>query len=620
MSKTWARTGTLLPCALATVLLAGTAGTASAATVGPDRASGPSGEQVLVLGRDGAESAVAQAVAQAGGKVTRALPIINGVAATIPSGAEGALRAKPGVLSVEHDAAGHLMSVDPALGYDPTADDGSLALTEAVVGARQSWYAGYTGKGVDVALIDSGVSPVPGLTSGNVIYGPDLSFDSQNSQLTDLDGFGHGTHMASIIAGRDVRESGSEYASDTSHFLGLAPDSRLVSVKVAAADGAADVSQVISAINWVDEHAHTDGLNIRVLNLSYGTNSAQSYRVDPLAYAAEQAWKHGIVVVASAGNDGKTVESLADPAYDPNLLAVGASDVNSTLATLDDTVASFTSQGSKTRQVDLVAPGVHALGLRVPGSYVDQSNPSAAVGDRFIRGSGTSQAAAVTTGAVALLVQKYPNATPDQIKQLLLKTATPIKGGPSTGHGELDVFGAETSLLPSLHLKPRPDSVGTGTGSLDAARGGIYVQDSNGDQLTGEQDIFGNNWTPAAWTRAVADKSAWAGGDFNGAVWTGNSFNGGTWSTASWSDPSWTSYSWRDDSWSSHCWRDNAWRDTGWQSGSWGNSSKTTWYPSTKADAGQKPAKPTPLSHSWASQSWASQSWASSSWASSSWS
>src|SRR3954468_13481904 len=281
-------------------------------------------------------------------------------------------------------------------------DTGSLDEITSIVHARESWAAGYTGKGVDVALIDTGVAPVPGLVSGNVINGPDLSFDSMHPDVRYKDAFGHGTHMASIIAGRDQAGSPSSYL-DRTRFTGVAPDARIVNLKVGAADGSADVSQVIAAVNWVTEHAHDNGLNIRVLNLSYGAPAGQDYRTDPLAYAVETAWRKGIVVVVSGGNDGTSFQSLANPAQDPPVIAVGAEDPVGTEQSLDDTVPAFSDRGTALRHVDVVAPGVHVLGLRVPNGYVDQAFPSARVGSRFFRGSGTSQAAAVATGAAALL-------------------------------------------------------------------------------------------------------------------------------------------------------------------------------------------------------------------------
>src|SRR5581483_2182940 len=301
--------------------------------------------------------------------------------------------------------------------------------TAQTIGAKAYWKNGITGKGVDVALIDSGVVPVNGLTTpGKVVNGPDLSFDSQNPTLQYLDGYGHGTFMAGIIAGRDdAVQVGSNYAADSTDFMGIAPDARVVNVKVADQGGAVDVSQVIAAIDWIVQHKTDNGLNIRVINLSFGTDSTQSYVLDPLAYAAEVAWRSGIVVVAAVGNDGNNSLSVADPADDPYLLAVGAADTQGTVSPGDDTVASFSSGGNGTRNPDLVAPGVHLASLRDPGSVIDQKyGATATVATRFFRGSGTSQATAVMSGAAALVIQQHPGYTPDMVKRLLTKTASTL--------------------------------------------------------------------------------------------------------------------------------------------------------------------------------------------------
>jgi serine protease AprX len=186
-------------------------------------------------------------------------------------------------------------------------------------------------------------------TAGKIVNGPDLSFESQASNLRDLDTYGHGTHMAGIIAGRADAAVAGRYAGDSTNFLGVAPDARIVSVKVADAMGAADVSQVIAAIDWVVHNRTTGGLNIRVLNLSFGTNTAHPYTIDPLCHAVEAAWKKGITVVAATGNAGfykaPGGPGLTSPARDPYVLSVGAADTMKTLSTGDDQVASFSSSG-----------------------------------------------------------------------------------------------------------------------------------------------------------------------------------------------------------------------------------------------------------------------------------
>ena len=180
--------------------------------------------------------------------------------------------------------------------------------------------------------IDSGVAPLPQF-DGRIVNGPDLSFGSGDA-APGVDQFGHGTHMAGIIAGRDpsvgLDPKSLEQGSKRS-FVGIAPGARLLNMKVAAPDGAVDVSQVIAAIDWVVQHRNTDGLNVRVLNLSFGTDGIQDYQVDPLTFAVENAWRQGIVVVVSAGNAGYGSPMLNNPAYDPYVIAIGASDTNGTV-------------------------------------------------------------------------------------------------------------------------------------------------------------------------------------------------------------------------------------------------------------------------------------------------
>jgi serine protease AprX len=511
------------------------------------------------------------------------------------------LRGAPGVAAVTADVAGRVQPATSGLlgGLLGTTDTGTLEAITSIVGARDSWRAGWTGKGVDVALVDTGVAPVQGLTSGNVVNGPDLSFDSVHDDVRHKDAYGHGTHMASIIAGRDTAGTPSSYASG-SGFTGVAPDARIVSLKVGAADGSADVSQVIAAIGWVTEHAHSHGLNIRVLNLSYGTPAGQGYALDPLAYAVEQAWRQGIVVVVSGGNDGTSFQALANPAQHPAVIAVGAEDPQGTELPLDDTVPAFSDRGTALRHVDVVAPGVHVQGLRVPNGYADQAFPSARVGTRFFKGSGTSQAAAVVAGSAALLLQRNPELTPDQVKVLLTTSATPIPLGTvtNTGAGLVDVPAAQLLADPVSLLGPagatlaaKVDALrtlaepGTGTGSLETARGGFHVS-GRGVTLEGEQDIFGTAWPGAAWAGRAAAGTSWTGGTWNGSAWTGTgwttsgdwaatAWTGKPWFGASWSSGGWVSRTWTGAGWDSRTWTDNGWgsrtwTDQAWATGAWG--------------------------------------------------
>jgi len=562
----------------------------------------------VILRADSAQDmqAAAADVSAAGGHVVRTLGIINGVEAQVPGDSTGWLASRPGVFSVSANAPLHMYGTT----YDPTSDVGSAYNTTRMTGAQSYWAAGYTGKGVDVALIDSGVVGVNGLTApGKVINGPDLSFESQVPGLQYQDTFGHGTHLAGIIAGRD--DAATSYVGDSADFVGMAPDSRVVSIKVADSRGNTDVSQVIAAIDWVVQHRNDNGMNIRVLNLSFGTDSSQPYTVDPLAYAAEVAWNSGIVVVVSAGNQGGTSSGLlADPATDPYVLAVGAADTEGTVARDDDQVAVF-SQRSRSRKPDLVAPGVHIVSLRDPNSYIDQTYGGAGlVTPRFFRGSGTSQAAAVASGAAALLLSQRPSLNPDQVKALLDNGAHYLDNFPpaAQGNGELNLRPVLNAATPSLNSATQNWTKSTGTGSLEQSRGSIHVV-MNNVALTGEQDIMGSSFNSGVMALLEAAGQSWSGGIWNGQTWSGADWTGQSWSGQTWSSQTWSGQTWSGQTWSSQTWSGQTWSGQTWSGQSW---SGQTWSGQTWSSAvwdGQ----------SWSGQSWSGQTWSGQSWSSSDW-
>jgi serine protease AprX len=414
---------------------------------------------------------------------------------------------------------------------------------------------------------------VPGLDGkGKVVNGPDLSFDSQRDGTRYVDGYGHGTHMAGIIAGEDDKLD--RKSPDPSQFDGVAPEADLLNMKVAAGDGGADVSQVIAALDWVVAHRKDRGLNVRVVNLAYGTESVQPWQVDPLARAVENAWNHGLVVVTAAGNDGLDAPSLLMPAVDPHVLAVGAVDNEGTAAQSDDEVAGFTNGGNDARRPDVLAPGRSVVSLRVPGSYIDTMHPEGLVaGDtsgRFFRGSGTSQATAVVSGEVALLLQARPSLTPDQVKALLTATADPLAQHPqpAMGAGVVDLTAALGAPAPSVTGAALPAS--SGTGSLEASRGGEHVLDpATGTVLLGEVDALGTPWSGTAWAAASANGTAWSKGSWNGRVWTGATWGKAGWDAATWTGSSWSGLDWQTHPWSDAVWDARSWRDNTWEARSW---------------------------------------------------
>ncbi len=475
-----------------------------------------------------------------------------------------------------------------ALAADVAANPGSMyAITQRVTRADVFWDAGYTGDDVAIALIDTGVVDLDGIE--NEKDGPDLSLDQQFSDLEHLDAFGHGTHLAGIAVGRDGDPDDADQRQD--RFFGMAPGSEIIDVKVGDRFGRVDVSQVIHAIDWVIEKRNKH--DIGVLLLAYGTDGAQSPATDPLADAVERAWEAGIVVVVAAGNDGNAAP-LRNPASDPFVIAVGATDSAGTYSTADDTVSAFSACGTAVRGPDLVAPGQSVISLRVPGSVADSMHPEARVGERFFVGSGTSQAAAVVAGAAALVLEQRPDIEPDQVKALLTGTAQPIPGATRQcqGDGLLDLAAALEA--------PTPDGAGqtfdpsSGAGSLEAARGSHHVS-LLGLTLTGEtgieawmpfvawmvisdvidgedeidedlvekiqdeledelEDHFDDDFDDGTVEKLVAHLTSWGGNSWGGNSWGGNSWGGNSWGGNSWGGNSWGGNSWGGNSWGSNSW------------------------------------------------------------------
>lgn len=550
---------------------------------------------VIVRELPGVGGASSATVEKVGGEVGRRIEIIDAYEATVPRASVHRIEADAAVHSVTPNRAVQMLQSE----YTASSDPGSMFNVNNVVKSRDFWIRGVTGKGVDVAMIDTGTAPVEGLTyPGKVLNGPDLSFEAPADNLHYLDTNGHGTHMAGIITGRDSAVAPGKENGDSTNFIGVAPDSRLVSLKVANAAGATDVSQVLAAIDWVVQHRNSDGLNIRVLNLSFGTDSTQHYTLDPLSYAAEVAWKHGIVVVAAAGNRGFGDARLNNPAINPYVIAVGASDTKGTYDTSDDVVPDWSSRGDGERNPDLVAPGKSVVSLRTPGSWVDVNHPEGYVTERFLRGSGTSQAAAVVSGAAALVLQQRPNATPDQVKALMKGTATPMPEADrqAQGAGVLDMKSAFRAPTP---VAQQTWAASTGLGSLDAARGSLKVE-YEGSVLEGEQDIFGNAWEPETWSASSGSATSWSEGTWNKAGWSGDG-----WSKAGWSGTGWNKAGWSKAGWSEDMWNKAGWSKAGWSGDAW---SKAGWSDATWTKAG------------WSKAGWSEEMWSKAGWSKAGWS
>jgi serine protease AprX len=462
--------------------------------------------------------------------------------------------------------------------FDPSATASNFIRS---TNSDTAWREGDYGAGVGVAVLDTGVSPMPDF-SGRLVHGPDLSGEG-----TVVDTFGHGTVMAGLIAG-DGTDSATR---NQGAYMGVAPAAHIVAVKVAGANGATDVSTMLQGMHWIA--AYHDQFNIQVMNLSWGVPSTQDPALDPLNYAVERLWNLGIVVVVAAGNSGPGPMTIAKPGDDPLVITVGAYNDKGNNSTSDDSVALFSSRGPTANgdmKPDLVAPGKAVVAERSFGSSIETNNPQALIYPSYIRGSGTSEATAITSGIVAVLRAARPELTPDDVKDVLMSTANPMAGVSATseGAGRVNLEGAlvaTPSGVPQLR-------VATGLGSLEASRGGVHVTadcDGTPTDIVGEIDVRCEPWDPVAWTT-----SDWNGDAWTGVTWKGADWDGVTWKDVGWSDATWTGVTWKGGNWTSDAWQGAAWT---------GNSASTAW-----------------TGVSWKDSTWTGVSWKDSAWASNDWS
>ena len=519
-------------------------------------------------------SAAADAVTDAGGRVTKTLPIVDGVSARVHADSLETLRSDERIWQVTRNG---------KIGFEQTTPS-DFSLTPARIGkitrSESLWNQGVTGRGVTVALIDTGVYDHPDL-AGRVVHCEDFSHEA-NTEAHCQDTFGHGTFMAGLIAGNGDSSNG--------RFKGTAPEVNLVSVKLSGFDGATDVSNVLAGLQWVV--AHKNVYNIKALNLSLGSDSAQSYRLSPLNYAVERAWKAGITVVVSAGNSGSGSRTILKPADDPLVITVGSSDDENSTPVGDDQVAVFSSRGPTRAdglaKPDVVAPGVHTVSLRSPGSAIDQNyGGSAVVQDQYFRGTGTSMSAAVVTGIVAQIIQANPSLSPDQIKNRVMSTAKAIRTTDkyAVGKGEVDAYAATRSTSTAKAngglLGGLVGGLSTGLGSLDAARGSLELDVTTPGgtgllegELTAQfdtnllslQNILGLvpysgltyttvGWDPLSWNGVQWRNNEWAGVQWRGVQWRQTEWDGVQWRGVQWRNTDWEGVQWRDADWSGVQWR-----------------------------------------------------------------
>ena len=383
--------------------------------------------------------------------VLQDFPSINSFVLQISQQAALNLAKAAGVRYVTPVSKVHLTSIDAS--HLKTTYEGTLGTPNEWNGAAP---LGATGQGVTVAVLDTGVNPALTDVSTNLVC-------TMVKSSSCNDGHGHGTHVIGIVKGRDV----------LGRYIGVAPDAQVISIKVADDTGQATNQDVINGLQWVYNNRQT--YNIRVVNLSLGGSAAESYASSAIDAYIEQLWLSGVVVVVAAGNYGTNSDATwYAPANDPYAISVGALDDNQTTTTTDDSLASFSSRGLTQdgfAKPEIVAPG-RKITSTLAGltSYLGKTYPDRIVDTNYITMSGTSMAAPVVTGTVALLLQQFPNLTPNQVKWLLQNTEQTYAGQPD-GAGMLSpvallqraaagsIGSANQGLTPSSALDPTTSTV-----------------------------------------------------------------------------------------------------------------------------------------------------------------
>ncbi len=499
---------------------------------------GGGSSEYIVSAPGGSLGVVVDAVEGVGATVGSTLSFVDAVTSQLNPLEVALLQATPGIVVTPDLTVKVQGSIGPS-GHAPAA------VFPQQTEATQVWAQGDTGAGVNVAVLDTGITPLPDF-AGRRVDGVDLSGGNNPWQ----DSYGHGTFVAGLIAGNGASSGGS--------YTGEAPGAGLVSVKVAGASGETDLATVIAGVGWTIANEATD--NIRVLNMSLGYLPVESTVFDPLDQAVEQAWGAGITVVASAGNSGPGNGTVLSPGDDPLVITAGAVDDGGQTNPADDTMTTFSSIGPTNPdgwfKPDLVTSGRSVVSLRDPGSTIDAQNPTARVGDANFVGSGTSFSSAITSGAAALLIAANPSYAPDTVKGTLLGTTTPGPVGDPfvDGHGILNVADAVSSAPMTLN-QPVPN--------LDTPMGQTVSLESSGTS---------SSWNPANWTGSAWNGSAWNGSAWNGSAWNGSAWNGSAWNGSAWNGSAWNGSAWNGSAWNGSAWNGSAWNGSAWNGSAWNGS------------------------------------------------
>ncbi|QUH19280.1 S8 family peptidase [Alkaliphilus sp. B6464] len=396
---------------------------------------------IIISGKDCNCDDLEKFVSQMGGKIKYKLPIINSVAAYMPS---------MGIRSMAMERVTEKIFLDD-YAYK------LMNIATVTVGSDFANEHGLTGKNISIAVLDTGVFPHEDLTNPNNRIVAFKDFVGEKSQPYDDDG--HGTHVAGIVAGNGFASRGK--------YMGIAPDANIVGVKVLGSDGGGSISDVIAGIQWTIDNRSK--YNIKVMTLSLGTKPKGNYADDPLCQAVDAAVNSGITVVAAAGNSGPDSSTITSPAISPKVITVGACDDRKAKTSKDISIADFSSRGptpNGLKKPDILAPGVGINSLaNKPMEYRSLS--------------GTSMATPIVAGCAALLYESNSEITPSQVKSTITSNAHNLGLKPDEqGTGLLDIRAIVNKMEPNIKPKQpqnKPNSSYSGSIRSSSSFNNIFL-------------------------------------------------------------------------------------------------------------------------------------------------
>ncbi len=525
----------------------------------------PSADVPVIIQTSGNSAALTSDIARAGGSIDREFKIISALEATLPRDSIDAVAAHPDVAWIGLNS--------PVVSTGTyKVDLKALATTYPIsVNANDPWSKSYTGAGVGVAVVDTGISPSGHedfkRSDGNSRVVAEVVVNPGASNITD--GYGHGTHVAGIIGGDGSLLNGK--------YVGIAPEANLINVKIADDSGLATVGDAIAGLQWVYENR--TAYNIRVVNLSLHSSVAESYRTSALDAAVESLWFNGVFVVVAAGNLGSAPDAVSyPPSNDPFVMTIGAIDDMDTSAYGDDTALSWSSSG--TTQDGFVKPELHTPGRNIisvadTNSYLYQWYPGRVVDKDYLSLSGTSMAAGVMSGVGALVLERHPDWRPGELKCTLITTSRQLSAPysnlkmpragnasnqsipscnsdagltPSQAFGPMAKAGVIAYVLGEPSSKAVADSIG-----LDMAAAGIQGASlASVDWSAIKWSAI--KWSAIKWNLVQWDAIKWSAIKWNSVNWNAVSSDGVDWSAIKWSAIKWSAIQWNAIKWSAIKW------------------------------------------------------------------